>query len=632
MSAPRKPLGVTAERAAELLERDPTAEFGWRWRRRPRSMFRDDESGERTCAVWNTRFAGKAVGKRNKGQVLFTIDHATYDLRRIEEELGEAVDAITGSSVGSPGDENTGGIAGDSGSLAKVIRAATSRSGLRLSDLTVLSVKRDPYRVDTPQGHREGRWFAQWLHELFPGVVVHLRGLHYALVSKGGVTKPDGTPYENNIDDFTWLIDDAAKAARWLDYIDFDHIVDQRNDKPVECRRSPEPASTPIGTVSATIFDGSWALHLSGEIEVKPPTIETWAVGGEASMSTIACKPYAVLSGVEASEQPYAFAFFGEKSSLREVLAPIAQEYGANMYLCSGEISDTLIYHMAKDADEDGRPLVVFTFSDFDPAGHQMPISIGRKLQALRDFQFPSLRAEVAPVSLTLEQVIAERLPTTPVKSKEKRGKKWNEAFGPAMREVGLITGSRPAQVEIDALAVIRPDVLRRITHEKIALYRDETVERRARAVRERWHAEARPVVEAQLVDHQERLDEIKQAAEEAVKEFNTARDELVEVVDAAKEIFLESFEEARQAFVDTVSEPKEALDEAHSRLQEVEADLREVLSHIRVPAPPPPLQPEIDLDRQAPIVRLDWSFEDVTAALKARKAYENDDDAELAS
>jgi len=36
MAPPRKPLNVTVERIAELLDLDPTAEFGWRWR--PRSL------------------------------------------------------------------------------------------------------------------------------------------------------------------------------------------------------------------------------------------------------------------------------------------------------------------------------------------------------------------------------------------------------------------------------------------------------------------------------------------------------------------------------------------------------------------------------------------------------------------
>ena len=39
--------------------------------------------------------------------------------------------------------------------------------------------------------------------------------------------------------------------------------------------------------------------------------------------------------------------------------------------------------------------MVIFVLADFDPAGHQMAVSIGRKLQALRDVFFPNLRFEV---------------------------------------------------------------------------------------------------------------------------------------------------------------------------------------------------------------------------------------------
>jgi hypothetical protein len=36
-------------------------------------------------------------------------------------------------------------------------------------------------------------------------------------------------------------------------------------------------------------------------------------------------------------------------------------------------------------AAEDGRPSVVLYLSEFDPSGHNMPIVVSRKLQALRD-------------------------------------------------------------------------------------------------------------------------------------------------------------------------------------------------------------------------------------------------------
>jgi len=78
--------------------------------------------------------------------------------------------------------------------------------------------------------------------------------------------------------------------------------------------------------------------------------------------------------------QPYALTIFGEKSSLEDVLGPIARRFSADLYLGAGEISDTLLYRMAKDGVEDGRPIVVATICDFDPAGHQMPVSIGRAI------------------------------------------------------------------------------------------------------------------------------------------------------------------------------------------------------------------------------------------------------------
>ncbi len=443
------------------------------------------------------------------------------------------------------------------------------------------------------------------------------------LVSKGGVMKPDGAPYRNTAKDFKWLTEDAAKAARWLGKVSFDRIIDQRNDDPIEHRGGRSVIPTPGASVSATLFRGSW--ETSSEVTIGTPFV-SFALGDKASLSPLACQPFPSLWGLDV-EQPYCFAFFGEKSSLNEVLAPIARQYGANLYLCSGEISDTLVYHMARDADADGRPLVVFTFSDFDPAGHQMPVGVGRKLQALRDLEFPCLRAEVAPVSLTLEQVIAERLPTTFVKPKEQRRNKWDQAFGPALRAAGLATGREPAQVEIDALAAIRPDVLRRITHQKIALYRDETIRQRVSAAEIRWRSMARSLIDAQIEGRRARLDEIKQAAEEAVERFNDARDDLADAVAEARGAFEDAVAEAREVFEEAIAQPKEDLDEARDRMSEVERDLELVVEQIRPPEPPEQLEAEIDIDRQAPILRLDWSFEDVTAALKAHKAYEGGDD-----
>ena len=661
---------MTAERVAAVLERDPTAKFGWRWRPRPLSMFGGDE---RIHATWNRRFAGQPAGAQDKGRtrVVVTIDHQTHGLRRIEAELGDAIDAIASSSPGNPDDENSGGNAGVSGALAEVIHAAARRSKRRLIDFTVLSKKRDPYRLDTPQGRRLGQWFAGWLDRLFPesGAPVHLRGLHYALVSTGGVAKPDGAPYVNTESDSLWL-EEAAKAARWLGYVDFERIVDQRNSAPVKRLSFNAEPPQPVVTISAGAVTGiademsrsraSAYSVASFSADASATAHASLSVEREASLASRPCEPRLSLDDLKPPVKPYTFAFFGEKSSLEPVLGQLAEHYGASLYLGAGELSDTLIYDMAKEASDDGRPMIVFTFSDFDPSGWQMPISIGRKLQALRDLQFPTLRAQVVPVSLTLEQVIENRLPTTPVKAEEGRREQWDDAFGPAMREAGLVSGDQPAQVEIDALAVLRPEVLRRTTHEAIAPYLDTTAHERVTVARQRWLRAAARAIAPQIAERQGRLDAIKQAAAEAVDVFNGARDRFGDAGAEARRIFEamaaqaeQAFDdgaaEAKQAFEDAMAEVKEAfgarmgeaeavfdeaverpledLDEARDRLAEIDGRLDEVVAEIVLPDPPEPVEAEVAFDQHRPIVDLDWSFEDATMALKARKAYEDKDD-----
>ena len=72
----------------------------------------------------------------------------------------------------------------------------------------------------------------------------------------------------------------------------------------------------------------------------------------------------------------------GEKSSLRDDLVAIANKYEADWYLPDGEISDTHIELMARSGVLDPRPLALIYFADSDPSGHQMIVSVTRKLQA----------------------------------------------------------------------------------------------------------------------------------------------------------------------------------------------------------------------------------------------------------
>jgi hypothetical protein len=102
------------------------------------------------------------------------------------------------------------------------------------------------------------------------------------------------------------------------------------------------------------------------------------------------------------TQQPYRLVFIGEKSSLGEILRPIAETVG-ELLLPAGEMTSTLTYDMVARAAASRRRTIVFYLHDFDPAGHSMPISVARKGQAFRDLEFPRLKLDSNVAAIQIE-------------------------------------------------------------------------------------------------------------------------------------------------------------------------------------------------------------------------------------
>jgi hypothetical protein len=365
------------------------------------------------------------------------------------------------------------------GVLRSIIENARDEHGFSLTQLTVLSIQVDPYRIDTASGHRDGAWVAQQLNRLVArGMKIHWRGLHYVIVAKGNLRKPNGEVFRNTNDDWEWLSSVAGKAARWLGYVPFERITDNRNAEPVILRK--------VRVVPQA--------YVSIGLDIRIP---------DASE----LEPVAFAEGFE-PRQAYQFVIFGEKASLGDIIEPVARAKQADAYVNTGEISDTRLNQIASDAAKDGRPLVVFTLTDCDPSGYQMSVSIARKLQALRDLFFPQLQFEVVPVALTVEQVRELGLPSTPLKETEKRADRWREAFG-------------VEQTEIDALATLQPDVLREILEQAFDPYWDDTLDERVEAAEAEWDEQAAEAIREQV--DQQRLDALREEAAEKLAELQDA-------------------------------------------------------------------------------------------------------------
>ncbi len=394
--------------------------------------------------------------------------------------------------------------------LRRALSDAAAEAGCPLKDLTVLAVQNDPYRIDTDASHRDGAWLATTARELGLGDrTIHLRGLHYMVL---GRPKPNGTSYANTDPDWTWLQGDAGKAARWLGYLPFDQIVDQRNAAPTIRRfTAPDPAG-----------------YITVGINVGIPDVDD-------------LMPQVAVDGFTGA-QPFKLVMVGEKASLGEVLAPVAEQRHADLYLPTGEISDTLIYQMAIAGAEDGRAMVVLYFADADPAGWQMGISVGRKLQAFKTLgaatvphqdaygnrtsktvDLGGLEFEVRRVALTPSQVREYGLPSTPLKETERRADAWRAAMG-------------ISQTEIDALAALQPELLRRLARDATRPYFDTTLDRRVAKARLDWLTQAQAALDEQL--DADRLGRIRADAASKLAEMRAEIDTLNDALQVATDDF----------------------------------------------------------------------------------------------
>ncbi|HEV2897267.1 MAG TPA: hypothetical protein VGX71_05380 [Pseudaminobacter sp.] len=342
----------------------------------------------------------------------------------------------------------------EKGALGRILDEQCVATGLAASELLVMSDGVDPYSLDTAANHRLGQWFRDSLEDAgVLGRVLHVRGCFYALVAHGGIVKPDGTPFTNTMKNWFYL-QRIASFARWLGYVGWDKIKDERNTPPIE----------------RTVEAGEFALRPS--IVATAPRIDIPDRFGNLSVAVDED------TGFPFHRQPFRLVLFGEKTGLEPVLGPIAERFGASLYLPSGEPSNTMLEQMARHGAADGRPMVVFTFTDFDPTGMGIPVNIARKLHAFRDLLYPGLDFSVYPLAMTVDQVRTLALPSTPFKESESRADEWRARYG-------------VEQTEIDALSALRPDVLTDIAIAAISPFFDATLGRRHDEAVGQWQAEA---------------------------------------------------------------------------------------------------------------------------------------------
>lgn len=334
------------------------------------------------------------------------------------------------------------------------IKAMAVALGRPASTLYALSDTCDPFFIP-PAREAAAEWFSEVWKALDPPNGVHLRRLHYSIVSLPEDRRPrklDGTLYQNTEKDWR-LLNAASVDARAMGLVDAARFTDRRAGEPLHVASENDEA------VEASV-------DVSGA-EIEPPLGElAFGFSYEPQRYYFPAPPEVHLR-LPALIEPYAIEVWAEKSTMNDVLAPIAWAHNVTLISGVGDLSVTHCHWAIERACAHGKPTRIFYISDHDPSGRRMPVAVARKVEyLLRRDGHDDLNVRLEPLVLTAEQVEEYGLPRIPIKDTDRGKQHFEDQFG-------------EGATELDALEALFPGALGRIVTEAIDRYRQPTAEAR---------------------------------------------------------------------------------------------------------------------------------------------------------
>lgn len=379
------------------------------------------------------------------------------------------------------------------------IKMLAASNGQRVDELIALARANDPFYTGTPNDLKMGHWFARLWSKFGYRGNVHLRRVHYQIVSQNPpVRLPEGVALKDGPDgrttnvyhntEWAWdFLSAASKAARYLGLVDPAAFVDRRN---------PEPH------IYMPYRGGDAYIDIDAELG-------EWqtAIPELPSMPDFRIQEYD-------AEQRYLIEIWCEKSTMNDVLLPLCRRYSANLVTGLGELSITATLNCLRRIEEAGKPARIFYVSDYDPAGQSMPVAVGRKIEYFvrRDDSEADIR--LFPVLMTAEQIRTYKLPRTPIKATERRRESFEERHG-------------SGAVELDALEALYPGELARLLSAQIERYYDPTLAERTEQARRRLREGLNAARARAYAAHEDEISAIRDEYEELRQEFENRLAEL---------------------------------------------------------------------------------------------------------
>jgi hypothetical protein len=333
----------------------------------------------------------------------------------------------------------------DPGQARGVLKDFSDRLGRPVSTLYVLDGWTDPFYIGEVRA-KGAQWFARIWRDLGIPLGYHYRRIHYKMISQDPPLPffmdvdskhfRAGEPYLNT--DAHWnALNNACKDAVALGLIPLDAFSDARNPNPI--LYLAQPSEGQVGAVT-----GGEAILYSAAFHMPRLPRYGEVIPGAGSF----------LPGVV--PQPYHIEIWAEKSTMNDILEPLARRYRLNLITGVGELSATACREFINRLDD--RPARIIYITDFDPAGRSMPVAVARKIEYELYRQGLDNDVQVRPIILTHDQCVRYRLPRTPIKETEQRAGRFEARFG-------------EGATELDALEALHPGVFARLVTEEIARY-----------------------------------------------------------------------------------------------------------------------------------------------------------------
>lgn len=467
------------------------------------------------------------------------------------------------------------------------IKQLAAENGLTVASLLALAPKNDPFYVGRPAQVAAGEWFADLWNRFGYSTGVHLRRVHYRLVSQP-ITRPDGQEYENTDNCWGYLVE-AGKAARYLGLVDPEAFIDRRNNEPEINARWRNPGDEDyIDPTPNYEPEDVWADEFTQDRYQLPelPALPYLP-------STLPQEPYFRVSGYLSTQQTTHIEIWCEKTTMNDVLTPLCQQYGVNFVTGAGELSITAVVDFMRRVQHAHRPARILYISDYDPAGYNMPVSIARKIEHFqRNEGFGMLDIRLQPIVLTPDQVAHYNLPRTPIKKSDLRKDNWE-----AIHNKGA--------VELDALEALYPGELRTVVEGEILKYYDKSLSDRAYEALEHLQFLLDSEHEEVIADHRDEIETLDEEFDLLNHKWDQARDEFEQLTAPFREI------------IEAHRHTLEGLIKRHKELCDLIAD---DLAAVEVAAPD---VPEASLPEEPDTVLYD-GYRDYVQQLASYKLYKN--------